>query len=81
MLYINQDDCDYRQVPCGPVFFDALFGRSPSGRAFVNGASKLSPPFGLQSLTRGSGVSTPDSARQAPDLALHVGSRTEPEKG
>ena len=31
---------------------ELLFGRSPSGRAFVNGASKLSPPFGLQSLTR-----------------------------
>ena len=39
----------------------------------------LSPPFGLQSLTRE--VVALGSARQVADLALYVGSRTEPGKG
>ena len=39
----------------------------------------LSPPFGLQSLTRE--VVALGSARQAGDLALYVGSRTGPGDG
>ena len=56
------------------MVFEAYFGRSPSGRAFVNGASGAVST--LRASIPNAGVVALGSARQAGDLALYVGSRT-----
>ena len=59
--------------------FFMLFGRSPSGRAFVNGASRAVST--LRASIPNVGFVACGSAGQAADPALYVSSRTGPGEG